>query len=301
MQTHVKAHWTKLSILSLLLFVWGALLPAYACSPEVDNTVAQLQKSARAKISANDCLAQVVNKTSITANESGQSEPPIIQSNAPRQNTSITFKELIRKIEDFTRSNKSILKNAESEDTFTVTDRILIGFQQFPPRKLQLADGTTIMWGWQHQQAFLKSIAIFDNNNRVRMVGFADNLPLIYSTSTAFGDTVVTNLTDYEALLERRLIYSSPPVVHLYAATQEDVGTYYPLVARWVQAAMMGFNSECSEQKQLASCRFAETIRIPTYIHTRDCPYSDESHPKCDLNLPSAVSSAVPSLDDFRQ
>ena len=62
MQTHVKAHWTKLSILSLLLFVWGALLPAYACSPEVDNAVARLQKNARAEIRAKDWLAQITSK-----------------------------------------------------------------------------------------------------------------------------------------------------------------------------------------------------------------------------------------------
>ena len=64
MQTLVKVHCLKLYILSLLLLVWGALLPAYACPPEVDKAVAQLQKSARAKISAEDWLFQVVDKTS---------------------------------------------------------------------------------------------------------------------------------------------------------------------------------------------------------------------------------------------
>jgi hypothetical protein len=48
----------------LLLFVWGALLPTYACSPEADKAIAELQKSARANISAEDWLAQIINKTS---------------------------------------------------------------------------------------------------------------------------------------------------------------------------------------------------------------------------------------------
>jgi len=64
LQETVKVHWAKLYILLLLLLVWGALLPAYACPPEVDKAVAQLQKSARAKISAEDWLVQVVDKKS---------------------------------------------------------------------------------------------------------------------------------------------------------------------------------------------------------------------------------------------
>ena len=62
MKTPVKVRWTKFCILSLLL--WGALLPAYACPPEVDKAVAQLQKSARANISAEDWLVQIVDETS---------------------------------------------------------------------------------------------------------------------------------------------------------------------------------------------------------------------------------------------
>jgi hypothetical protein len=231
--------------------------------------------------------------------ENGQAMPLGIQSNAPAQNTNITFKDLTHKIEDFVRSNKSILKSEDySKDMSTVRGRILIGFQQDPSMKTQLADGTSIMWGWQHQQAFFRSVAIFDNTNRVRMAGFADNLPQVYSESSG---KAITNLADYEAMLKKVSTYSSPPVVHLYAATQEDADAYYPLVARWVQAAMMGFNSKCNDPKQLASCRFTETIRIPTYIHTRDCPYNEESNPKCNLNLPSAVFNTAPDLDDFRQ
>ena len=72
MKTPVKVRCTKLCILSLLLLVWGALLPAYACPPEVDKAVAQLQKSARAKISAEDWLVQVVDKKSTFYNLSSK-------------------------------------------------------------------------------------------------------------------------------------------------------------------------------------------------------------------------------------
>ena len=78
MQTLVKVHRTKLYILSLLLFVWGALLPVYACPPEVDKAIAQLQKSARAKISAEDWLFQVVDKTSTFYNLSSKGPPELI-------------------------------------------------------------------------------------------------------------------------------------------------------------------------------------------------------------------------------
>ena len=231
---------------------------------------------------------------------SADSKPVSAKSDVPRKNETITFMELMHKIKDFTRSNKIILEDASSKEMSTVGGRITVGFQQDPPAKIQLADGITILWGWKHQEAFFKSIAIFDSHNTLKMAGFANDLPLIYSRSVAFGDTVITNSADYEALLERSSRYSSPPIVQLYAATQEDADTYYPLAARWVQASMMGFNTKCSEPKLSASCRFVETIQIPTYIYTRDCPYRNESNPKCRLHLPSAVSNAVPSLDDFR-
>jgi hypothetical protein len=51
-----------------LLLIWWALFPAYACSPEADKAIAQLQKSARANIRAEDWLAQIINKTSNALN-----------------------------------------------------------------------------------------------------------------------------------------------------------------------------------------------------------------------------------------
>jgi len=97
MQTHVKAHWTKLSILSLLLFVWGALLPAYACSPEVDNAVARLQKSARAEISVDEWLAQIVSKTSYlhdvisTGNAIGREMEEMLQATSSLNKQSLIY------------------------------------------------------------------------------------------------------------------------------------------------------------------------------------------------------------------
>ena len=235
-------------------------------------------------------------KSDTVANNNGQTKPPGIQSNSSQQSTKITIEELIRKIKDFARLNKSILET-NYKDMRTVSGRIITGFQQIPPAKIQLADGITILWGWKHHEPYFMSIAIFDSHNTLKMAGFADNLPHIYSTSV-FGNTMITNMAEYEALQKRTSL--PPPIVKLYAATQKDADTYYPLAARWVQVAMMGFYTKCSDPKQSASCRFVETIQIPTYIFTRNCPYKDEWSPKCILDLPSATSKAVPSLDDFR-
>ncbi|MDR1848408.1 MAG: hypothetical protein LBQ75_00020 [Zoogloeaceae bacterium] len=52
--------WQKrLYALAALLLV----MSAHACPPEVDKAVAQLQESARAEISADDWLVQIVDKT----------------------------------------------------------------------------------------------------------------------------------------------------------------------------------------------------------------------------------------------
>jgi len=72
MQTPVKAHRTRLCILSLLLLVWGTLLPAYACPPEVGSAIARLQKSAKAEISVGDWSAQIISKTAQDSEEGSQ-------------------------------------------------------------------------------------------------------------------------------------------------------------------------------------------------------------------------------------
>jgi len=64
MKTHAKIHWARSCILALLLVLAGALPSVHAaCPAEVDAAVAQLQESARAKISVDDWLAQIVDET----------------------------------------------------------------------------------------------------------------------------------------------------------------------------------------------------------------------------------------------
>ena len=60
MQTPANFHWVKLFILVLLPFLSGVSLPAYACSPEARIAIAHLQKSAKARISAEIWFAQIM-------------------------------------------------------------------------------------------------------------------------------------------------------------------------------------------------------------------------------------------------
>ena len=64
MQTPANFHWVKLFILVLLPFLSGVSLPVYACSPEARIALSHLQKSAKARISAEIWFAQIVDEAS---------------------------------------------------------------------------------------------------------------------------------------------------------------------------------------------------------------------------------------------
>ncbi|AZD86898.1 hypothetical protein C4K14_4076 [Pseudomonas chlororaphis subsp. aureofaciens] len=210
----------------------------------------------------------------------------------------ISHSELIESIKSFNRGNNHQIVDSESSSSFPAIDRMILGFQQHPPRSVKLEEGTQILWGWQDGQAWVQSIAIFDGDNELKLVGFADNIPRIFSWRSKSG---LKSLNEYESLLaKRRSTYLGAPAITLFADNQADVDRYYKFVVRWAQADLLGFNSKCGNPTYAESCTLAGKITIPTTILTTKCSAQNTPDSTCILRIPKSNPNDVP-LDIFRQ
>lgn len=178
----------------------------------------------------------------------------------------------------------------------SVADRLLNGFQQSPPRHLKLANGAAIYWGWQEGQAFIQSIAVYDAKGSIAVLGAVDNVPRLYHWRSRNG---VVDQQEYRALLQKYSRWGSQPSVVLFAREESNLETYLPLILRWLQAAMMGFNVDCSDAQTAPSCTFAEQVVLPTAAYSLNCETGNTVN-HCPLHLPDIQASTIP-LKLFRQ
>ncbi|WP_144415620.1 hypothetical protein [Xanthomonas oryzae] len=212
----------------------------------------------------------------------------------------IDQKKLISDIINFIKWNKSKVTPGMSKSPIPVRERIISGFEQDPPRQLTLKDGTRIVWGWQNGQAEFKSLAIFDPAGLLRIVATADDIPIIYSRDS---EKSVSTLEDYKNMMDERSIYSAPPALHIYTKDQNDADHFYPLVSRWIQASLMGFNASCTQADQEMACRLTSQIDIPTTVSKKDCADGNPTSPACKLSRPTPPKppQETPAIDDFTQ
>lgn len=209
----------------------------------------------------------------------------------------IRFSYLISSIERFSRENLYRIVGPDTGESLSVAERVIVGFQQDPPRYLKTESGIQIFWGKQEGQAEIKSIAIFDSDNEIKLIGAASNIPTLYSWSSKYG---VTSMSEYRRRLEQRAAYMKGPEIMLFVRDQHDADSYYPFAARWTQAALMGFNSTCSSPAQAPTCLLAEKIEIPTTIRTASCNAQQALGLTCRLIVPELKQIKIP-LDMFKQ
>lgn len=174
-----------------------------------------------------------------------------------------------------------------------VKDRLLSGFQQEPPRRLQLENNVTVYWGWQEGQAFIMSIAVYGPEGSVRMVGAVDDIPRLYSWRSNSG---VVDEEEYQALLQKYANWGSVPSVVLFTQDADHLETYLPLVQRWLQAAMMGFHVDCSDPQTALSCNFAESVSLPMVAYKLNCDAGNpaDTDDLCPLPLPDTQALPIP-------
>lgn len=176
-----------------------------------------------------------------------------------------------------------------------LSERIVAGFEQDPIRRLELDDGTTMYWGWQHRQAFIRSAAVFGPDGQPQLVAAANNLPRIMNLRS--GRAIATG-TEYDAYLREQVEQDQEPSLVVVALDQAALDAHYPLLRRWVQASALGLNSDCNDPAQAPSCAFVEHLDVPAEAFAVDCASRHVND--CPLQLPVSAATGV-ALDAFRQ
>ncbi|MBB1088724.1 hypothetical protein H4F99_09500 [Lysobacter sp. SG-8] len=185
---------------------------------------------------------------------------------------------------------------AESANPIPVADRIVAGFEQDPPRQLRLESGVTIYWGWQQGQAFVKSIAIRGTGGDLQLLGAIDDLPMLYSRRSG---RAIADQTAYDAYAAERAERGSTPAVTLFARDDDALAVHLPLVQRWLQAGMLGFNADCNDPAQRPVCTFVETVRLPIDAYALECAGTGTGG-DCEMPVPTVPPAPIP-LGAFRQ
>lgn len=185
---------------------------------------------------------------------------------------------------------------APGSDSQEIVGRLATGFQQDPARRLATPAAGQIYWGWQEGQAFVRSVALYDQTGELRLAAAVDDLPQLYSRHP---NRTITTSEEYLALLVKQAGWGSHPSVVLFARGAEDLTTHLPLFRRWLQAAMLGFSVDCSDASAAAACGFAEQVDVPTAAFDIDCLQQDRPE-RCHIAVPDAPAAAVP-LEQFVQ
>lgn len=168
----------------------------------------------------------------------------------------------------------------------SIADRILVGLEA-GGRVLPAADGQTITWGFKYREANLQSVIIADKTGRLELVAVVnDVIRLTHGKSGA-----VMSVAEYEKEAKR---YGLEPHVLMFARDNASLKTAYPLMKRWMQANLLGFNTSCATRA--GACALMSDIRLPTDAYIASGGGAAPVH----VAVPDLPAAPVP-LEKFTQ
>lgn len=190
------------------------------------------------------------------------------------------------KVEAFTR--KAELKFADyQEGNVPVSDRILDGFEA-APSQLALSDGSSIRWGFKNEEANLQSVVISDASGQLKLLAAVDGITRLTRRSAA----PIDEMAGYDKAAKRS---GMDPSVVVFVHDEGDLAASLPLLKRWLQADLMGFNADCARPDMVSACRLAEQIAISTKVYVIAADGKLRS-----INTPDAKAASLP-LKSFVQ
>ncbi|WP_156880603.1 hypothetical protein [Thermomonas fusca] len=138
-----------------------------------------------------------------------------------------------------------------------VSDRILAGLQA-AGRVMATSDGSTVTWGFKYEEANLQSVVIADKTGQLELAAVVDDiLGLTYGKSGTY-----TSVAEYEKRAKRQGLR---PRVIVFARDQASLVTAYPLLRRWMQANLLGFNASCAAHA--GACALMPDLDLPTDVY----------------------------------
>lgn len=189
-------------------------------------------------------------------------------------------------VETFTR-NAELEFPGYGKGRAAVSDRILEGFEAAPSR-LVLADGSSVRWGFKNHEANLQSVAISDKSGRLKLLAAVNGVVrLIRMSGTPIGD-----MAQYKQAVERS---GTEPSVIVFVHDGSEWESSLPLLKRWLQANLLGFNADCGKSNLDGACKLAEQIVIPATVYATTAEGSLHH-----VNASDVKAAAVP-LQSFIQ
>jgi len=161
-----------------------------------------------------------------------------------------------RSIDAFSAQAKIAVPVAEGGKTVQISERISAGLEA-AARRLTLPDGTTVDYGFKHQDATVASVVISDAQRQVRMVALASSLPLLRSSR---GEIRVATPEDYQKMWASA---AEQPWAVVMVRNPKDLPAYLPYVQSWIEAMMLGMNADCALADMNAVCALARQHRVP--------------------------------------
>ena len=138
-----------------------------------------------------------------------------------------------------------------------VSDRILAGLQA-AGRVMATSDGSTVTWGFKYEEANLQSVIIADKAGRLELAAVVDDiLGLTYGKSGTYA-----SVAECEKRTKRQGLR---PRVIVFARDQASLVTAYPLLKRWMQANLLGFNGSCAAHA--AACALMRDLDLPADVY----------------------------------
>jgi hypothetical protein len=189
-------------------------------------------------------------------------------------------------VEAFTRKAELNFPNY-GEGKMPVSDRILDGFEA-APAQLALTDGSSIRWGFKNQEANLQSVVINDRSRQLALLAAVDGVTRLTSRS----GSPIGEMANYEKAVKRS---GMDPSVTIFVHDKDALKAYLPLLKRWLQADLMGFNADCSKPNLAGACKLAEQIAISTTVYVIAADGNLRS-----VKVPDGKASSVP-LKSFVQ
>lgn len=146
-----------------------------------------------------------------------------------------------------------------SEGKVPVSDRILDGFEA-APSQLAMTDGSSIRWGFKNQEANLQSVVINDKSGQITLLAAVDGMTRL----TRRSGLPIGEMAQYEQAVKRS---GMNPSVIVFVHDEDNLNAYLPLLRRWLQADLMGFNADCSKPDLADACKLAEQIAIAKTVY----------------------------------
>lgn len=129
---------------------------------------------------------------------------------------------------------------------------------------MTLPNGTAIHWGFRYKEATTESVAIFDAQDRPRLLAAVDSIP--WRDGSGPHCEPFISIEAYQDHASRTFLH---PGIAIFVRDKRDLEIYLPYLKNWLQANLLGFNVDCKEPDMAEACKFVTQTELTQFIPIR--------------------------------